>query len=116
MKEQMDHSAAPIVWLTKVPPPEIVAIVREDIARSLDGLSRPEKLIFHVVSLTKDAHGPTVVLSGREEGGFEASYEPEYEPIEFPFSTLSPEAQATIREAIEGDDEPSPTDGNLKKE
>lgn len=101
--ESKDHSAAQITWLNEPPSAEIIAKVREDIAEWLGDLDEPEQLIFHVVSLTKDRRGPTVVLSGRDGGGFNATYEPEYEPIEFPLSDLSPEAREKI-EAVMDDD------------
>lgn len=104
--DRMDHSAAPIIWLSDAPP-EVVAKVREDIANELGDLGCPEDLIFHVVTLTTDYEGPCVVLSGRD-GGFNATYEPAYEPITFPISALAPDVRAAI-EAVANEDDDTPT-------
>lgn len=100
-----DHSAASITWTTQSPSPEIVARVREEIAKELQDLSAPASLIFHHMALTADWHGPAVILSGNTEtGGFDAAYDEQSEPITFDLRDF-PNLQEAIAKAE--DDDPS---------
>ena len=62
-----DWSTAEIQWEGGAPSAEIIAKVRSEIATDLRDLSKPGDLVFHVVMLTADYHGPSVVLWGGDD-------------------------------------------------
>lgn len=53
-------------WVGSIPGAEIEAAVREDIARSLQGMPKPSSLITHTVFLSHDFDGPSVSVWGEE--------------------------------------------------
>ena len=65
-----DVSLAIIAWDGPVPPPEIMAIVREDMADNLSDCESTTDLGFHVIPLKNDDYdGPTVVVFGTDVEG-----------------------------------------------
>ena len=64
-----------LVWESECPSADTEETVRDDIARSLWGLSEPSKLAFHHVFLTDDHEGPSVFVYGENgSGAFHCRY------------------------------------------
>ncbi len=93
-----DHSEAKIYWPDGEPSGDIIARVREDIAKYLGGRDEPSQLMFHTVFLGESmSEGPTIILTGNpENNGFTAQYG---EPMRFSIDEF-PDVDDAIEAAI----------------
>lgn len=82
MSEDLDEygGAVRLVWEDGLLPPDREAAeakIEAEIRRDLAGMEKPEDLVFHIVFLSDDDCGPSVMVYGKEgSDAFYCSYTP----------------------------------------
>lgn len=113
-----DHSTATLVWQTDPPSREIIATVRERIAKELKELDEPSELMFHRIWFGKMGEGPEVILTGNDEvpNAFNAEFYPEgYEGMTFKLDDF-PNIREGIEEAMKELSKEDSPEGKLMKD